>query len=242
MEVGFLKEGRFAMNRLKLMVAGAVMMVAGSSAMAHFVFVVPDKEGKQANVMMSEDLEIDKEVGAKFASDAKLTVRGADGKDVPAALGKEHAHHYEMAIAGSGDRVIYGTVDRGVKQGKTGPAYQFTYYPKAIIGDAFGAKATVGESLPVELVPMGKPGEVKFQLLAEGKPVVNGEVHVILPGAEGEKKVTTDANGETPAFKETGRFGAWGKTVTAKAGEVDGKKYEEVRRYPTLVVDIGGGK
>src|SRR5688572_458069 len=102
------------MNRLKLMVAGAVMMIAGSSAMAHFVFVVPDKDGKQAHVIMSEDLEIDKDVKAAYVADAKLTLRGADGKEAAAPLGKEHENHFEMAIDGSGDRVVYGTVDRGV--------------------------------------------------------------------------------------------------------------------------------
>ena len=37
----------------------------------------------------------------------------------------------------------------------------------------------------------------------------------------------------------SGQFGAWTRYFEPKAGELGGKKYDEVRHYPTLVVDVG---
>ncbi len=230
------------MNRLKLMVAGAMLLVAGSQAMAHFVFVVPEKGDAAAKVIMSEDLDVDKDVKATTVSGTKLTLRDADGKDAEIALGKAQENFYELALTGSGQRIVYGTLPLGVRQRGDSKPYRFTYFPKTIIGDAFDPKATVGEKAPVELVPIGKPGAVKFKLLVDGKPSAKNDVTVILPGTEGAKKVVTDENGETPVFTETGRYGAWARTVVPQGGELDGKKYDEFRRYPTLVVDVGSAK
>ncbi len=230
------------MSRLQVIVTAAAMMIASASAMAHFPFVVADKSGVQANVFLSEDLDIDKDIKASLVANSKLVVRDSAGKDTAAPLGKEHDHHYELAVPGSGLRVIYGTLEMGVKQRGDSKPYSFTYYPKSVVGDAFDAKATVGEKLPVELVVVGKPGAAKIKFLSGGKPVTKTEINVIYPGTEGVKKLTTDENGETPVITETGRFGAWAKVTEAKSGELNGKKYEEVRSYPTLVADIGVAK
>jgi uncharacterized GH25 family protein len=99
-------------------------------------------------------------------------------------------------------------------------------------------KVAVGEkAVPVELVPVVSGSDVKFQFLAAGKPVADVELTVIKPEG-GKAKAKTDKDGLTQAFPAKGRYGAWAKHTDAKAGEHDGKKYDEARRYATLVADL----
>jgi hypothetical protein len=65
-------------------------------------------------------------------------------------------------------------------------------------------------------------------------------VSVLAPGETKGKDVTTDDSGLTPEFDKPGTYGAQVRTVEAKAGDKDGKKYDEVRHYATLVVTVAG--
>jgi len=225
------------MNRIKLLVTGGVLLFAAANASAHFIFVVPEKDPAKAQVFLSEEIEIDTDIKASTVAHAKLFLRDSNGKETPVPLGKELPHSYEVDLIGSGQRVLFGELDLGVKQRGQGKPYLLMYYPKTILGDAFSTKSLVGEKLPVEIVPVGKPGAVKFRLLADGKPVSGGEITVILPDGT-QKKTPLDENAETPLFSETGRFGAWGRNFVPTPGEKAGKKFEETRRYGTLVADI----
>src|SRR5688572_31698191 len=51
----------------------------------------------------------------------------------------------------------------------------FRSHPKTIIGDAFDAKATLGEASPVEIVPAGKPGALRLRVLIRNKPARSEE-------------------------------------------------------------------
>ena len=113
------------------------------------------------------------------------------------------------------------------------------YYPKAIEGDAFDGKTVLGHEAPVEIVPVGGVGALRLKLLVEGKPQPNAEITVLLPDGS-QKKVKTGSEGETEKFEQNGRYGAWARYWVNAPGERDGKKYEEVRNYATLVFDAGG--
>jgi uncharacterized GH25 family protein len=67
--------------------------------------------------------------------------------------------------------------------------------------------------------------------------VADSEGSVLLPDGKKEK-LKTDKDGYTAAFEGSGRYAVWLRHVETKAGEHDGKKYEEVRHYATLVVDV----
>ena len=49
--------------------------------------------------------------------------------------------------------------------------------------------------------------------------------------------VPTDADGFTKTFVASGKYAVWLRHTTPTTGEHAGKKYEEVKRYATLVVD-----
>jgi hypothetical protein len=215
-----------------------LLVVFCATAHAHFTFVVPETGGTKARVIISENLSSDAAVDFKLIGGTKLSLRGADGHDAPLMLQKAEKS-YEVSLTGSGTRVIHGLTDLGIMQRGNGKPHLLLYYPKAILGDSFDTKTIVGGDTPVELVPMGKSGAVKLKLLARGKPLEGGEITIILPDGAGEKKVKTDSNGETETFAATGRFGAWARFWETSSGERDGKKYDELRHYATIVFDAG---
>jgi uncharacterized GH25 family protein len=222
------------MTRYLLAAAAAVLAAAGASA--HFVFVVPAADGAAAAVVFSDSLDPDDGVEIGKIAGLKLTVRDAAGKDAPLAhtTGKDALN---VALPGAGPRVVFGGIVYGVSQRGDAKPFLLTYHPKAVVGGAGEAAATLGAASPAELVPVAAGGKVRFKLLAAGKPVADAEVNLLKP--DGSKaKVKTDGQGLTPAVDGVGRYGAWARVAAAEAGEHGGKKYDEVRRYATLVVDV----
>jgi hypothetical protein len=219
--------------RLRLVAAA---LAAAVMAHAHFVYVTPDPGGATAKVFISENLTPD--LDASMIGTTKLNLRGPDGSVTPLTLGKGEKAFFTVALPGGGNRVVYGVTDLGVMQRGQSKPHWLVYYPKTIVGDAFDAKMRLDDSIPVELVPVGRAGSFRLKLLGRGKPQSDSEIMVVLPNGD-EKKVKTDANGETETFTQPGRYGAWGRFWETEAGEHNGKKYDEVRHYATLVFDAG---
>ena len=217
----------------------SLLLAAAALAQAHFVFVVPDAGGASAKVFISEELKPTGEVDLTIISGAKLSLLDSAGRDIPLRMVKG-ADAYVVPLSGSGTRVIHGIVDLGFTQSRGPKPYLLMYYPKSILGNAFDSKSTLPDQTPVQIVPVGKPGALKLQLLVRGRPQPNSEITVILPDAT-QKKLTTDATGQTELLTETGRYGAWGRYWEQTPGERDNKKYEEIRHYATLVFDAPAG-
>jgi hypothetical protein len=215
-----------------------LLLAAASGASAHFVFVLPQSGGTSARIVMNEELKPSSEVDIGIIAGLKLSVRKGNGSETPLALVKGE-NFYEALVPGTGTRLLHGIVDLGMLQSGPGKPNILIYYPKAIAGDAFSAKTVVGDAAPVEIVPVGKPGSVTLKLLVMGKPKAEAEITVILPDGS-QQKVKTDANGISEhQFTQTGRYGAWARDWQPSAGERDGKRYEEIRNYATLVFDAG---
>ena len=209
------------------------LLLAAAVASAHFVFVVPDKDGKSATVVFSDSLKPDENVPIEKVAGLKLTVRDAAGKDA-AAEPKASEHALTAKLPGDGSRVVFGSVVYGVTaRGKK--AFLLSYHPKAIVGPV-GERAALGKDAQVELIPVAKDGNVRLLFVAAGKPVAGAEVSLIKPDGN-SAKMKTDKDGLTEALSGSGRFGAWVGNVETKSGEHDGKKYEEVRHYATLVFE-----
>ena len=217
-----------------------ILLVAASIASAHFPFLVPDGDTK-GKAVFSDTLKPDKDVPINRIANTKLVVI-ADGKatELTWTLDKT-ANCYTFDVPGTGPRIVVGTTDYGVLQRGDSKPFLLHYYPKAVFGDLPSPeKAGVGDRVPLELVPIAEGGKLRFKAVAGGKPLVKSEVTVLIPGEEKGKVVTTDDAGLTPAFDKKGTYGAQVRQVEAKSGEQGGKKYEEMRRYATLVVTFGG--
>jgi uncharacterized GH25 family protein len=222
------------MSRLFATALLAVLTV--SVAQGHFPFIVPDAKGETAKVVFSDDLNPDTNVSIEKLAGTKLTLCDSGGKE-SALEWKKGEGCYEVKVPGSGNRVIYGITEYGVLQKADAKPFKLTYYPKAVIGIPTAKEAVVGKKLALEILAVGSPGKMKFRVVAAGKPLPECEVTVILPDSS-KKAVKTDKEGETPAFDGSGRFGVHARQTEVKSGEHEGKKYEEVRSYATLVCDI----
>lgn len=205
------------------------------SASAHFVFIVPAKDAKTIQVVMSEVLEPDDQVGSEKFTAIKLSARTADGKVI--SLSHQKKEHELVAEVPADARLIYGSVPYGVMQKGDAKPYLLAYHPKAVLASCDEKLATLGSSAAAEVVPTGTNGKMMFTVLAAGKPVADAEVNLILPDGAKEK-VKTNAQGQTKAFAASGRYGLWVKVNETKTGDLDGKKYEEIRHYATLVIDV----
>ena len=212
------------------------LLGCASTAGAHFVFVVPDKDAKTAQVIMSESLQPDTQVPIQTIAGTQLIETDSTGHDTTLKLSKAE-HAFTVDLTGNATGVIHGISEQGIYQHGTAKPCLLNYYPKTILGNPFDAKTRLGDKVPVELVPTGQAGRLKFQLLANGKPVPDAEVNLILPDGT-DQKVDTDKDGNTPVFEASGRFGVWARHVEPIAGALNGKQYDEVRQYATLVIDV----
>lgn len=213
-----------------------MLLAALQIARAHFVFVVPDATGRKVEVMLTEDMKPTPAVPIAMLAPTRLQVRTA-GTDAPLPLTKgEHA--YTGDLPGSGTRVVHGVTDLGIMQRGNAKPHVLDYYPKTILGDPFDKSTVLGDSVPVELIPVRKDNGVALELRGNGKTLPDAEIIVILPGGT-QKKVKTGDDGVTEAFPETGRIGAWARFWVPSTGERNGKPYEELRHYATLVFDHG---
>jgi len=218
--------------------AWILLALAASLAQAHFVFVLPDEEGKQARVILSEDLELDENVDPALVDGVKLVTRDGAGAEGALTLARDGETRL-VKLPAKTRGAIHGTLTHGVM--KHGPKpFLVVYHPKACLGYPFGSAARIGAEAPAELVPAGHPGAVRFQLLAQGEPVADAKVTVILPGGE-RRVVVTDEKGRTPTFEAAGRYGAWARHILARPGEHAGEAYTEQRHYPTIVIDAPAG-
>jgi uncharacterized GH25 family protein len=221
------------------LLAAVALLALTAAASAHFPFLVPDGPSK-GKAVFSDNLKPDKDVPVDRLANTKLVVL-ADGKatDLTWVLDKA-ANCYTFEVPGSGSRVVVGTTDYGVLQRGDSKPFLLHYYPKAIFGDLpVPEQAAAGDKVPLELVPVAAGGKLRFKALAGGKPLAKADVTVLVPGEPKGSTVTTDDNGLTPEFDKAGAYGAQVRRVEAKAGDREGKKYEEVRQYATLVVTLG---
>lgn len=226
-----------AINRVLVMLA-ALLAGAGQAA-AHFIFVVPDPGGNAASVVFSETLEADEDVDVSAIGGAALFLRHGDGTEAKLALpGAAEGHAYKLELPGEGFRLVRGSLVFGVQKRGQAPPFLLTYHPKAIVGgDPFNPAATLGKDAVAEIVPAGKPGALTFRVLLAGQPLAGAKVIVIRPDGK-EQEVATAGDGQTPPFTGHGRYGVWARCEEARAGTHEGKAYEQVRHYPTLVVDV----
>jgi uncharacterized GH25 family protein len=222
-------------HMVRFAAANIALLAFATIANAHFVFVIPDaKNHEKALVVFSDEQAPDSNVDIGKIAGIKLQVRDAAGKDSPLTATKSE-NALAVNVPGKGRRIVFGSIDYGVLQRGDSKPFLLRYHPKALFGAVDASK--IGEKLPVEIVPVLSSGKVRFQVLAKGKPLADAEVNVIMEGNQKEK-LMTDKEGLTTAVAVKGKMGVWAKASTASSGEVDGKKYDEIRDYGTLVVDF----
>lgn len=220
---------------MQYLLAAAVAALLSSVAAAHFVYVVPAKDGQSVQVVFSDNLDPDENVSIEKVQSLKLTARTDGGKDE--AVTHTVDKHALVASVPAKTNVVFGSVTYGLLTRKDVKPALLIYHPKAIVAACDAKTATVGEKAAIEIVPVTTGGKTAFVVHASGKPVADVELSVMLPDGN-KSKLKTDKDGKTEAVTAAGRYAIWARHTEAKAGEHDGKKYEEIRHYATLVVDV----
>lgn len=227
--------GRAAILPLLIALPIAAIMPA---TRAHFVFVIPDEKGTKASVILSETLEVDKDIAPELVDGVKLVTRDGAGAEAALELARDGETRF-VKLPADLRGAVHGTLTHGIM--KHGPKpFLVVYHPKACLGYPFGSAARIGEESAAEIVPAGHLGAVRFQLLSRGEPVADAKMIVLLPDGT-QQEVTTNATGHTPVFDAVGRYGAWARHVVAKPGTHAGEAYVEERHYPTIVMDAPAG-
>jgi N-acetylneuraminic acid mutarotase/uncharacterized GH25 family protein len=217
-----------------------VALATAAASQAHFVFAVPQADGKTVRVVFSDDLEPDEHVAIEKIAKLKLEALLADGKSVELPL-KQEKHHLEATLGTGKPQVLFGSFDYAVLQKGTDKPYLLKYHPQAIVRGCTPSLPSAAIKAPIQIIPLLEAAGVRFQVIVDGKPKADVEVNVVLPaGSEDGKKAkaATDKDGRTQVFSHKGHFGAWAKHAETKAGEFDGKKYGEIRHYASLTVDV----
>jgi uncharacterized GH25 family protein len=207
----------------------------GTGAFGHFVFVVPQKDNQAAKVVFSEDTQAVDGVPLDKILPLKLKAFSTAGKttDVTCTKG-EHC----LTTAFPADcPMLQGSVVYGVMARKDAKPALLVYHPKALLPGTKPEQATVGAAAALEVIPLTEGGKTRFRVLSAGKPVADAEGTAVLPDGKKEK-LKTDAEGKTPALTVNGTIAVWFRHTEAKAGEHESKKYEEIKHYATLVIDI----
>jgi uncharacterized GH25 family protein len=208
---------------------------AASVSQAHFIWILPDDPpGTTVRVVFSDALAPDENVPINKIAQTKLFLRDSFGK-VTTVDWQKGDRAYTVTLPKDGAVVLGGVCRYGVlKRGGSKP-FLLEYFPKLVRGGLAALQSPT--ELLLDIVPRD---EGRFQVLFSGKPLAGAEVVVAGPDAKAKPTtLKTDVQGEFQlASRKPGRYGIRVSQIENTQGTHEGKKYEEVRRYATLVIDI----
>jgi uncharacterized GH25 family protein len=221
-----------------------LLLAAAAPARAHFVWLLPAEPGAKepgVRLIFSDGLAPDRPELLKKVAHTKVFARDADGKEVvvKAVAGQDALN---VALPDGQFYVVAGTCRYGVSTHGGSEPFLLNYYPKAFVGlgQQLEPKAFLQPwgVLPLEIMlEVGAEGHA-LRVLWQGKPLAGAEVALLVPGEDKPVEGKTNADGTFPLKvpKKAGLYGIRARHVEKTAGELDGKKYAEVRHYATLVV------
>ena len=228
----------------------AAWAIGCAEARAHFLFVKigPMAEGgRSAEVYFSEKAEAgDPKFVAKIAS-TKLWLQTSNGEYQPLTV-REGVDRLKAHVPASGPMVVVGECQYGViaRPGET--PFLLRYYPKAVTYDPKNEAGRVPElnnmnrmkrreGASLEIAAEVMPGQINLVALRDGKPVPKATFHAVDVDLK-ETEFAADENGRaTWKPGSTGTYTVYFRSDLKTPGELDGKKYDEIREFATLALD-----
>lgn len=219
------------MRRTCLSLLSAVLLT--SLAQAHFIWLIPGDKPNTVKLVFSDKLAPDVD-NAELIDKIKQTglyVHDPATKHVDLTMEKGTAAF--IAAFPEKSQVIRGKCTYGVFQRGENPASLLNYY-------CIYKKGELKDSGCFHCQPLqareDKPGA--FLIEYDGEPAAESEV--VLAGPEGFQELKSKTNKEgyvTFDLKSApkGLYGLRAKHVVKEAGEHQGKKYENITNYVTLV-------
>jgi Protein of unknown function (DUF3386) len=208
-----------------------------ASAQAHFLFVrvlPPAEGGRAAEVYFSELAEAGDPRFVEKIAHTQLWLQTTPGKFEPLKVHKA-PDRLRAWLPYAGSLVVAGECRYGVLARPKQTAFLLRHYPKAIAGnpEQLNRMQPHGK-LPLEIAATIDGDRLRLVALRNGKPAPDVEF-VTIDAKLNNDKLTADGDGKA-AWKPPapGNYSVYTHYVTKEAGELDGKKYEEIRDFATL--------
>ncbi len=217
-----------------------VACLSVSTTLAHFSFIIPSEDSLSAKIIMAETLDDTESISVRFLGDMTLYQKSRRGDVAVLRTKPIDDKTLQVESRGEGTRVIYGKADLGVMERGSTP-HHLIYHPKSIIGNPYDDATRLDDASPIELIPVlaSTDGQFRLQLVVSGAPKPESEVTMIFPDGTVEV-VVTDQDGMTTSFEASGRYAAWARHWDETPGVLNGKMFQQVRHYATIVLDADG--
>lgn len=218
-----------------------MVITFGLSAQAHFVWVALSPEANQASLYFGEGPEPSEAFLLDRVKQAEVYARTADGRYIPLKLEKEaEGANGRWTVTQKDARWdgLEALCDYGVSEKGKSP-FWLKYYAKYLDNQSLkNSTLCESEKLPLDVIPSQAGDGIRLRVQFHGKPVEGAEV-VITDDVYNETKLTTDADGnvllKAPKAVE---YTVRAKWVEETSGEKEGKKYESIRHYSTVALNL----
>jgi hypothetical protein len=221
----------------RLVLLALLAALAGSPARAHFLFVrilPPAEGGRAAEVYFSELPEAGDPRFLPKIAPTRLWLQTLPGPFEPL---KVHVAPDRLRawLPYTGNVVVVGECRYGVLPRPGQTPFLLRHFPKAIAGNPDELnKALPHGKLPLEIVATIGADGLRLTALRDGKPVPKAEFVTVDAELKNEK-LTADSDGRaTWKPSAPGQYAVYTRSTSKEAGEVEGKKYEEIRDFATL--------
>lgn len=225
------------MRRLTIVLAAAVCFASGLDAHAHFLFVRigPHAEaGRHAEVYFSEVAQAGDPQFIDKIAHTQLWLQHTPGDFQPLKVHKA-ADRLRAYLPVWGSVVLVGECQYGVIARPEQVPFLLRYYPKAMAGRTAELNAMRPRAeLPLEIVATVDDEQITFTALRAGKPMPDA-VFTTVDAELANEQLSAGSDGRATWKPPTpGQYSVYVRQVTKQSGELDGKKYDEIREFATL--------
>lgn len=223
--------------RCWLLLSLALLSGTGAEARAHFLFIrigPPAEAGRAAEVYFSELAEAGDPRFIDKIAHTQLWLQQTPGQFEPLKVLKG-ADRLRAQLPVSGSLAVIGSCPYGVLARPKKTPFLLRHYPKAVAGnpDELNHLKPFGK-VPLEIVATIDGAQIHFVALRDGKPLPNA-LFTTVDAQLANEKLTANGDGRAtwkPAAP--GRYSVYTSFVSKEAGQVEGKKYEEIRDFATI--------
>lgn len=210
-------------------------------APAHFVFVLPGSASGEVQVVFNDRLDVDVRISGERLALTQLTTVTAQGGRSPLKWSQEE-HSLKATIPEPRPVLVGGATTYGyARSSHTGDKPVLVkYYSKAILGPLGAAVGLrLGDEARYEIVPESVEGRFRLRVLRGSEPVAGARFSSLTAAGNPPGRGVTDKVGLIQeSFEKPGRYGVWVKIIEPTPGEWEGKPYDEVHHFATLVMDV----
>ena len=218
-----------------ILFAGLLFWLQQTNLFAHFLFIRVGghaEAGRAVEVFFSERAEAgDPRFIGKVAK-TQLWMQREQGKFIPL---KTHlgVDRLRASLPANGTVSVTGMCEYGILEREV--PFLLRYYPKAISGPMSEVnQLKANENLTLEIIATVSPDSISLVLLDRGKPVPNATFTTVDDALVNEELKANSEGSIEWKPSHPGHYCVYSKVVRKEAGEYGGKKYTEIREFPTL--------